>query len=171
MANQVHHHPDGTLHIRTQAGAYADSLENFAGDYGAPFPALDAGLTERIYDQGVRHAVMNGHDVVGGGPMPWPEGDTIIASIGRLIAAQEARFAGVATAKAAETAAARAAQAAQVRARSPSTTFSQCYPRTCKRGCKPELRRDLLQAPLQHALVNSTKNEVAMSRRRERCAR
>jgi hypothetical protein len=56
---------------------------------------------------------MNGHDVVGGGPMPWPEGDAIIASIGRLIAAQEARFAGVAMAKAAETAATRAAQAAQ----------------------------------------------------------
>ena len=116
MANQIHQHPDGTLHVRTQAGAYADSLENFAGDYGAPFPALDAGLTERIYDQGVRHAVMNGHDVVGGGPMPWPEGDIIIASIGRLIAAQEARFAGVAMAKAAETEATRAAQAAQVQA-------------------------------------------------------
>jgi hypothetical protein len=113
MADQVHQHPDGTLHIRTQAGAYADSFENFADDYGAPFPALDAGLTERIYDQGVRHAVMNGHDVVGGGPMPWPEGDAIIASIGRLIAAQEVRLAGVAMAKAAETAATRAAQTAQ----------------------------------------------------------
>jgi hypothetical protein len=44
------------------------------------------------------------------------EGDTIIASIGRLIAAQAARVAGVATAKAAETEAARAAQEAQVRA-------------------------------------------------------
>jgi hypothetical protein len=116
MADQVHQHPDGTLHIRTQAGAYADSFENFADDYGAPFPALDAGLTERIYDRGVRHAVMNGHDVVGGGPMPWPEGDAILASIGRLIAAQEARFAAVAVAKAAETAATRAAQAAQMQA-------------------------------------------------------
>ena len=116
MASQVHQHPDGTIRVRTQAGAYADSLENFAGDYGAPFPVLDAGLTERIYDQGVRHAVLNGHDVVGGGPMPWPEGDAIIASVGRLIAAQEARFAGVAMAKAAETAATRAAQTAQVRA-------------------------------------------------------
>jgi hypothetical protein len=113
MANQVHQHPNGTIRVRTQAGAYADSRENFAGDYGAPFPALDAGLTERIYDQGVRHAVMNGHDVVGGGPMPWPEGDAIIASIGRLIAAQEARLAGVAMAKAAETEATRAAQTAQ----------------------------------------------------------
>jgi hypothetical protein len=116
MANQVHQHPDGTLYVRTHAGAYADSLENFADDYGAPFPALDAGLTERIYDQGVRHAVMNGHDVAGGGPMPWPEGDTIIAGIGRLIAAQAARLAGVATAKAAESEAARAAQATQVQA-------------------------------------------------------
>jgi hypothetical protein len=113
MANQVHQHPNGTIRVRTQAGAYADSRENFAGDYGAPFPALDAGLTERIYDQGVRHAVMNGHDVVGGGPMPWPEGDAIIASIGRLIAAQEARLAGAAMAKAAETEATRAAQTAQ----------------------------------------------------------
>jgi hypothetical protein len=110
MGNQVHQHPDGTIRVRTQAGAYADSLENFAGDYGVPFPALDAGLTERIYDQGVRHAVMSGHDVVGGGPIPWLDGDTIIASIGRLIAAQEARFAAVAMAKAAETAATRAAQ-------------------------------------------------------------
>ena len=116
MANQVHQHPDGTLYVRTHAGAYADSLENFAGDYGAPFPVLDAGLSERIYDQGVRHAVINGHDVVGGGPMPWPEGDTIIANIGRLIAAQEARFAGVAMDKAAETAATKAARAAQVQA-------------------------------------------------------
>src|SRR3954470_4365568 len=103
MANQVHQHPDGTIHVRTQAGAYADSLENFARDYGVPFPALDAGLSERIYDHGVRHAVMNGHDVVGGGPMPWPEGDAMIASIGRLIAAQEARLTGVTMAKAAET--------------------------------------------------------------------
>jgi hypothetical protein len=116
MASQVHQHPDWTIRVRTQAGAYADSLENFAGDYGAPFPALDAGLTERIYDQGIRHAVLNGHDVVGGGPMPWPEGDAIIASVGRLIAAQEARFAAVAVAKAAETAATRAAQAAQMQA-------------------------------------------------------
>jgi hypothetical protein len=54
--------------------------------------------------------------VVGGGPMPWPEGDAILASIGRLIAAQEARFAAVAVAKAAETAATRAAQAAQMQA-------------------------------------------------------
>ena len=38
MANQVHQHPDGTLHVRTQAGAYADSPEYFARDYGAPFP-------------------------------------------------------------------------------------------------------------------------------------
>jgi hypothetical protein len=113
MADQVHQHPDGTIHVRTEAGAYADSPGNFADDYGAPFPALDAGLTERIYDQGVRHAVINGHDVVGGGPMPWPEGDAIIASIGRLIAAQEVRLAGVAMAKAAETAATRAAQTAQ----------------------------------------------------------
>jgi hypothetical protein len=116
MANQVHQHPNGTVHVRTQAGAYADSLENFARDYGVPFPALDAGLSERIYDHGVRHAVMNGHDVVGGGPMPWPEGDAMIASIGRLIAAQEARLTGVTMAKAAETEATRAAQAAQAQA-------------------------------------------------------
>ena len=48
--------------------------------------------------------------------MPWPDGDAIIASIDRLIAAQEARFAAVATAKAQETEAARAAQAARVQA-------------------------------------------------------
>ena len=102
--------------------------------------------------------------------MPWPEGDAIIASIGRLIAAQEARLAAAAMAKAAETERPGRRRQRKCRPWSPSTTFSQCYPRTCKRGCKRELRRDLPQEPLQNALINSPQNEVAMSRRRQRCA-
>lgn len=89
---QVHYH-GGMIFVRTDSGTYADTLENFGLDYGAHAPPLPEGMTERIYEPGVRHPLIRDHDVINGGPMPWPEGDDIIASIDSLFAAQDGRYA------------------------------------------------------------------------------
>jgi hypothetical protein len=106
VASTLHHHPDGHVYVRTAAGVYGDTPENFALDYGSAWPALPEGMTERLYVQETRHALMARHDLADGGPMPWPEGDAIIAGIARLLEAQRARVA-------AQVAAARAARAAE----------------------------------------------------------
>ena len=106
MASTLHHHPDGHVYVRTAAGVYGDTPENFALDYGSAWPALPEGMTERLYVQETRHALMARHDLADGGPMPWPEGDAIIAGIARLLEAQRVRVA-------AQVAAARAARAAE----------------------------------------------------------
>lgn len=92
MTTMLQQAPDGRVYVRTEGGTYGDTLENFAKDHGSPFPALDTGLTERIYQPDVRHALIAHHNVVDGGPMPWPEGDAIIAAITALLAAQAARI-------------------------------------------------------------------------------
>lgn len=51
MASTLHHHPDGHVYVRTAAGVYGDTPENFALDYGSAWPALPEGMTERLYVQ------------------------------------------------------------------------------------------------------------------------
>lgn len=87
----LHQHPEGMVYVRTDESTYGDTPENFARDYGAKAPPLPEGMTERIYEPGKRHALICDHDVVDGGPMPWPEGDKILAKLGRLLAAKAAR--------------------------------------------------------------------------------
>jgi hypothetical protein len=91
MARQLHQHPEGHVIVRTEEGTYLASRQQFAEDSPDPLPLLPEGITERIYEPGVRHALMRGNDVVDGGPMPWPEGDKVLASAGPLKAKAEKR--------------------------------------------------------------------------------
>lgn len=87
--NEFHQHPDGFIYVRTDAGTYADTVVNFLADAGlSALPPLPAGADDHIYRQGKRHAYMGDGTVIAGGPMPWPEGDTIIARYSQLKLAQ-----------------------------------------------------------------------------------
>lgn len=70
---------------------YRDSDHNFAEDSGLQVPALPEGIDERVYEPGVRHALLANNNVMDGGPMPWEEGDHIIARALALLDAQKAR--------------------------------------------------------------------------------
>jgi hypothetical protein len=89
---EFHQHPDDLVYIRTDAGIYADTTENFLRDFGRPLPELPPTAIERIYVQGVRHAISDGANIIEGGPMPWPLGDEIIALVDRLISKQTTRL-------------------------------------------------------------------------------
>jgi hypothetical protein len=91
MIAQVHQHPDGAVYVRVDSEVYVDTPANFATDFGEALPDLPPGAVERIYDQGVRHPILDGVNIIDGGPMPWPLGDQIIAAIHSLLAAQQAR--------------------------------------------------------------------------------
>lgn len=78
-----HHHPDGIVFIRTQAGTYADTVDNFISDLGA---AYSFGGTERIYEPGKRHIVDNQPQ-----DLAWSEGDGYIAAFDALVTAKSAR--------------------------------------------------------------------------------
>lgn len=82
---------DGMVWVRDNGARYGATAEEFARDYDQPLPQLPKGITERIYEPGKRHALIVGNDVVDGGPMPWPEGDQLIASVFQLIKQQEQR--------------------------------------------------------------------------------
>ena len=88
---EFHQHPDGYVFVRTDTGNYADSADNFMIDSGIALPVLPPGADERIYSQDKRHAFMGGGNIIDGGPMPWPLGDQIIASVSALLAAKAAR--------------------------------------------------------------------------------
>jgi|SRR5215469_4882825 len=79
--------------VRVVAGnqAYMDTHTNFAADHGATVPDLPAGVIERIYEPGIRHAISDGSSVIDAGPMPWAFGDTAIGNIALLLAAQAKR--------------------------------------------------------------------------------
>lgn len=87
----LHQHPEGLIFVRTHAGTYGDTRDNFRADYGHDLPALPKGITERIYEPGVRHALVANNSVVDGGPMPWSEGDAVLARFADLIAKKTAR--------------------------------------------------------------------------------
>lgn len=86
-----HQHPDGLIYVRTTAATYSDTPENFELDFGVSLQPMPHGADEHIYTQGKRHCFMGDGDVIDGGPMPWPEGDKIIADVANGLAAQLAR--------------------------------------------------------------------------------
>lgn len=88
--NHLHQHPDGFIYLRTDAGIYRATLAEFEQDYGMPFPALPDGFTERYYKPGAKHNVQNERGVEGQ-PLPWPEGDAILAAFDVLMTKQQAR--------------------------------------------------------------------------------
>lgn len=87
----LHQHSDGTIWVRGNEGHYGEKPEVFEKDHGKKLPALPPGITERIYEPGVRHALNRGNNTVDGGPMPWPEGDAVIAKLNTLLQRQVAR--------------------------------------------------------------------------------
>jgi hypothetical protein len=94
MNNEVHQHPDGHIYVRTPHGIYQASAAEFEADVGQPFPPLPEGAEERIYTQGVRHAVMaTGPGMLHGDVMPWPYGDDLINRIDDLLAKHTERHA------------------------------------------------------------------------------
>lgn len=88
--NHIHQHPSGRIYLRTERGIYMATPAEFEQDYGSPFPVLPDGFTERYYRPSEKHNVQNARGVEGQ-PMPWPEGDAILAAIDDLLAKQAAR--------------------------------------------------------------------------------
>lgn len=88
---EFHRHPDGHIFIRSPVGTYMAQPEDFHADYGVALDPLPEGANEQIYTQGKRHAFMGDGNVIEGGPMPWPEGDALIADVQRGLDAMTAR--------------------------------------------------------------------------------
>jgi hypothetical protein len=82
---------DDRIWVRTDTVTWADTVANFDLDFGEPPPPLPQGINIRVYEPGIRHALQKDNDVVGGGPMPWPDGDWALDYVQTAAAAQEAR--------------------------------------------------------------------------------
>lgn len=86
------HQTRGGIYVGTDTGDYyRDTQQNFAGDFGGAISALPEGITERIYEPDRKHTLIKDHDVVGGGPMPWPEGDKILAAFSKFAMTKKER--------------------------------------------------------------------------------
>ena len=83
---------DGDVLIRSAGDEYQDSEANYALDAGAPFPVLPEGDIGRTYILGERHKTTTGGKATQH-PMPWVEGDAILASLPALVTAQATRTA------------------------------------------------------------------------------
>ena len=89
--DQFLHLASGLVRVQSGGAVYADSAENFAADFGEAAPSLPDGATERIYEPGRRHAIVADDNIIGGGDAVWLFGDTAIAAVGSLLAAQTLR--------------------------------------------------------------------------------
>lgn len=93
MATELHHQSTGIVWVRDLARNvhYHGTLAEFQAAYGQPMPSLPAGITERLYQPGRRHALSGPTPPSGalnlkdGGPVPWAFGDAVIADIDHLI--------------------------------------------------------------------------------------
>jgi|SRR5262245_63782593 len=84
--------PDGWTWVRDdQYHNYGETPALFEQDTGKPPPELPAGINERVYFVGRYHAYKHDGNVVDGGPMPWPEGDALIAQAEQLLNKQTQR--------------------------------------------------------------------------------
>jgi hypothetical protein len=92
MANQIHQHPDGTVSVRVDDKIYTDTEKNFKKDFGINLQKVPAGFDERLYEQGVRHALSARSSVIDGGPMPWTIGDNAIGKFDDALANQQQRL-------------------------------------------------------------------------------
>ena len=88
---RLHQLADGSVIVEVEGGSYRADLATFRREHGEDFPPQPEGATERLYEPGVRHVIKQGTNVVDGGPMPWPEGDAILAQTGRLLRRQDTR--------------------------------------------------------------------------------
>ncbi|HEX7126429.1 MAG TPA: hypothetical protein VF406_11775 [Thermodesulfobacteriota bacterium] len=94
METWFHHHPDGLIVVRGDAGVYGADLATFAADctaLGLPaYEGVPVGMRERRYTPGQRHTL---HDATSqyGAAIPWPAGDAYCTALPDLLAAQAAR--------------------------------------------------------------------------------
>jgi hypothetical protein len=89
----VQQNADGMIFVRTPGGTYMDTIANFQLDFNDTVSPLPQGANDRVYDQGVRHAISNNFTIIAAGHMPWPQGDAWIANISAGLSAQAARIA------------------------------------------------------------------------------
>jgi hypothetical protein len=88
---QFHQHPNGSIFVRSAAGVYEETPDNFAADHASP-PVLPDGVIERIYDDAGRHALIDATgNHVDSGPIPFDFGDAAIAACAALLAKKKAR--------------------------------------------------------------------------------
>jgi len=76
------------ISLHSDRGHYVATQEDFRRHYGRDLPPLPEGIDQRGYEPGVRHALAANNSVLDGGPMPWPEGDAVLAQIDELIKKQ-----------------------------------------------------------------------------------
>ena len=86
------HQFKGTMGVGTGDKMYRDTDANYSLDAQQSAPELPEGIDERLYEPDVRHALIANHQVVDGGPMPWPQGDAIIKMADSLIVTQRQRL-------------------------------------------------------------------------------
>jgi hypothetical protein len=91
MKPAVHLHPDGFMRVCNTQKQYLEERHKFRDDWQHDPPPFPGGMTEVIYEPGVRHAYVKDNNVVAGGPMPWPEGDDLIARVEQAAQRAEAR--------------------------------------------------------------------------------
>jgi hypothetical protein len=89
--SMVQQNADGLVFVRTPNGTYMDTIANFQLDFNDTVPALPQGANDRVYDQGIRHAISNGLTIIAGGHMPWTQGDGWINNVATGLANQSAR--------------------------------------------------------------------------------
>jgi len=82
---------DGGVLIRSGGNEYQDSAANYALDAGADFPSLPLGDIGRAYIPGERHKTTNGKKATQY-PLPWKEGDDILAALNDIIASKVIRL-------------------------------------------------------------------------------
>jgi hypothetical protein len=91
-----HYHPDGFICLRDgSTDVYVDTVANFNVDFGAPPPALPAGMIECVYDQAERHVYADARQnafPVEGKPASAPH-EAVIAAASKLTKAKSARAA------------------------------------------------------------------------------
>jgi hypothetical protein len=80
-----------TISIFVDKLTYVDTMENFALDSGYVMEKTVQDST-RQYEQDVRHCFTDGKNIIQGGPVPWEDGDAILADIERLLLAQHDRL-------------------------------------------------------------------------------
>lgn len=100
---QFHIHPDSIIYVRTARGTYVDTPANFARDHGAAAPAMPKGAVQALYDdvgKVLQFFDAKNNQIGVGQRGGWPFGETAIAAVSKLLAAQAKRTAPAAVAPA-----------------------------------------------------------------------
>src|SRR4029077_7896129 len=84
--------PEVVIWLRTDAGHYSVTPDEFTQLFDVPVPPLDPGVAQRIYEQDKRRPLIDADgNVIDGGPMPWPEADDILARTDAVMRVKQER--------------------------------------------------------------------------------